>query len=67
MGTSAIQLARHLGATVMTTASIGSCPPLKGLGADVLIDCKTEAFEQKLSGYDLVLHSQGNTELEKSL
>jgi len=67
VGTIAIQLAKHLGATVATTASTASFPLLKNLGADVLIDYKTEDFAQKLSNYDFVLHSQGSKELEKSL
>lgn len=67
VGTIAVQLARHLGATVATTASPASFGVLEGLGADVLIDYKTQDFEQQLEDYDFVLHSQGNAELEKSL
>lgn len=67
VGTIAIQLARHLGAKVATTASPASFELLRGLGADVLIDYKTQDFEQQLKDYDFVLHSQGKTELEQSL
>lgn len=67
VGTIAVQLARHLGATVAATASPASFEMLKGLGADVLIDYRTQDFEQQLEDYDFVLHSQGNAELEKSL
>ena len=45
VGTFAIQLAKHLGATVATTASAANFELVKGLGADVLIDYKTEDFE----------------------
>lgn len=67
VGTIAIQLAKHLGATVATTASENSFELLKSLGADVLIDYKKEDFETKLNDYDAVLNSQDKTSLEKSL
>lgn len=67
VGTIAIQLAKHLGATVATTASEKSFTMLKELGADVLIDYKKEDFEAILKNYDVVLNSQDNKTLEKSL
>lgn len=67
VGTIAIQLAKHLGATVATTASEKSFEMLKNLGADVLIDYKTQDFENILKEYDVVLNSQDTNTLEKSL
>jgi NADPH:quinone reductase-like Zn-dependent oxidoreductase len=67
VGTFAIQLATHLGATVATTASSANFELVKALGADVLIDYKTEDFETKLHDYDVVLHSQDSKTLDKSL
>lgn len=67
VGTIAIQLAKHLGATVATTASTSGNELVRSLGADVVVDYKTEDFEAKLSGYDLVLHSQDAKTLKKSL
>lgn len=67
VGTIAIQLAKHLGATVATTASEKSFELLKSLGADVLVDYKKEDFENVLKGYDVVLNSQDKKTLEKSL
>jgi NADPH:quinone reductase-like Zn-dependent oxidoreductase len=67
VGTFAIQLAKHLGATVATTCSQGSFELVKGLGADIVIDYKSEDFETVLRDYDVVLHSQDNAELQKSL
>jgi len=67
VGTFAIQLAKHLGATVATTASAANFEMVKTLGADVLIDYKTEDFETMLHGYDVVLHSQDSKTLDKSL
>lgn len=66
VGTFAIQLAKYLGATVATTASEKSFDMLKNLGADVLIDYKTQDFEDALIDYDVVLNSQHNETLEKS-
>lgn len=67
VGTFAIQLAKHLGATVATTASAANADWLKGLGADVVVDYKTQDFETLLSGYDVVLNSQDTKTLFKSL
>lgn len=66
VGTFAIQLAKYLGATVATTASEKSFKLLKNLGADVLIDYKTQNFEDILMDYDVVLNSQDSKTLEKS-
>ncbi|MFS2153891.1 NADP-dependent oxidoreductase [Rhizobium sp. Rhizsp42] len=67
VGTFAIQLARHLGAIVATTTSAANAELVKSLGADVVIDYRTQDFEQVLSGYDLVLNSQDANTLAKSL
>ncbi|WP_032405615.1 NADP-dependent oxidoreductase [Rhodococcoides fascians] len=67
VGTLAIQLAKHLGATVATTASASNTDFLHDLGADLVIDYHTEDFEKKISGYDLVIDSLGGENLEKSL
>ncbi|AZA59628.1 NADP-dependent oxidoreductase [Chryseobacterium indoltheticum] len=66
VGTFAIQLAKYMGATVATTASEKSFDVLKNLGADVLIDYKTQDFEDALIDYDFVLNSQDKKTLEKS-
>ncbi len=67
VGTFAIQLAKHLGATVATTASAANADLVKALGADIVIDYKTEDFTKILSGYDLVLNSQDTETLKKSI
>jgi NADPH:quinone reductase-like Zn-dependent oxidoreductase len=67
VGTFAIQLAKHLGATVATTTSAANIDLVKSLGADVVIDYKKDDFEKILSGYDVVLNSQDAKTLEKSL
>jgi len=67
VGTFAIQLAKHLGATVATTTSSTNIALVKNLGADVVIDYKTQNFEDVLRDNDVVLNSQDGTTLAKSL
>ena len=67
VGTFAIQLAKHIGATVATTTSTSNVDLVKSLGADVVIDYKKDDFEKVLNDYDVVLNSLGKDTLEKSL
>ncbi|WP_159952074.1 NADP-dependent oxidoreductase [Rhizobium sp. 18065] len=67
VGTIAIQLAKHLGAHVATTTSTANVDLVRNLGADVVIDYKTEDFETVLHDYDVVLNGLGKETLEKSL
>ncbi|MEV4884140.1 NADP-dependent oxidoreductase [Chitinophaga ginsengisegetis] len=67
VGTIAIQLAKYIGATVATTTGTANVAWVKALGADVVIDYKTEDFETILRDYDVVLNSQDTQTLEKSL
>ena len=67
VGTFAIQLAKHLGATVATTTSSANIDLVKSLGADIVIDYRKDDFETILKDYDVVLNSQDAKTLEKSL
>ena len=67
VGTIAIQLAKHLGATVATTTSSANINLVTSLGADIVIDYKQDDFEKLLSGYDVVLNSLGKDTLAKSV
>lgn len=67
VGTFAIQLAKHIGATVATTTSTANIDLVKSLGADVVIDYRKDDFEKVLRDYDVVLNSLGKDTLEKSL
>lgn len=67
VGTFAIQLARHLGATVATTTSAANVALAKSLGADLVINYANSDFATMLTDYDVVLHSQDSATLEKSL
>ena len=67
VGTFAIQLAKHVGATVATTTSTANVDLVKRLGADVVVDYKKDEFEKVLRDYDVVVNSLGRETLEKSL
>jgi alcohol dehydrogenase len=67
VGTIAIQLAKHLGATVATTTSTANVPWVTSLGAHVVIDYKNNDFDTILRDYDVVLDTQGGKTLDKSL
>ncbi|MBV1940400.1 NADP-dependent oxidoreductase [Streptomyces sp. BV286] len=67
VGTVAIQLAKHLGASVATTTSTANTDLVRSLGADVVVDYRKEAFETVLRDYDVVLDPLGGENLEKSL
>ncbi|NVM77223.1 NADPH:quinone reductase-like Zn-dependent oxidoreductase [Duganella sp. SG902] len=67
IGTFAIQLAKQLGAKVGTTTSTGNVEFVRGLGADEVVDYKTQEFEKTLRGYDAVLGTVGGDGLEKAM
>lgn len=67
LGSTVIQLAKHLGAYVATTANGKDAAKLRGLGADEVIDYTKTRFAESLSGYDVVLDSLGGDNLAKSL
>lgn len=67
VGTIGIQLAKHLGAHVATTVSGRNADFVRDLGADTIIDYRTQDFETVLNGYDFVLDSLGGDNLTKSL
>jgi len=55
----AIQLAKHLGATVITTASARNHDYVRHLGADRVIDYNVEDFATVVSGCDVVFDTVG--------
>ncbi len=67
VGTFAIQLAKHVGATVATTTSTANVDLVRSLGADIVIDYKKEDFAHALRDYDVVLNSLDKATLERSL
>ncbi len=59
IGSIAIQLARHLGAYVTSTAGAKDVQYVKELGADEVIDYKNQSFEDILHSYDAVYDTVG--------
>ncbi|MFC6360373.1 NADP-dependent oxidoreductase [Luteococcus peritonei] len=69
VGSITIQLAKHLGAVVVTTVSGRNADLVRELGADEVIDYRTEDFVERLAGnpVDLVLDTQGGQTTTRSL
>lgn len=65
VGSVAIQLAHHLGATVFTTVGQRNVELVKRLGADVPIDYRSARFEDVAKDCDVVLDSAGGETLVK--
>jgi len=63
VGSVAIQLARHLGATVLTTVGQRNVELVKRLGAHVAIDYRSVRFEDVSKDCDVVLDSAGGETL----
>ena len=67
LGSTVIQLAKHLGAYVATTAHGRDDEKVRDLGANEVIDYTKADFSGLLSGYDVALDSIGGNNLTKSL
>jgi len=66
IGHIAVQLAKHLGAYVATTVSGDDMEFAKNLGADKVIDYKSEKFEDKIHDFDAVFDTVGGETMDKS-
>jgi alcohol dehydrogenase len=66
IGSIAIQLAKYLGADVATTVSINDKQFVQELGADQVIDYKTQTFEDLLHDYDAVFDTVGDETYRRS-
>jgi alcohol dehydrogenase len=66
IGSIAIQLAKHLGAYVATTVATNDKEFVKGLGADEVIDYKTQTFEDILHDRDAVFDTVGGETYTRS-
>ncbi len=67
IGSVAIQIAKHLGAHVTVTASGENSDFVKQLGADEVIDYKTQKFTDIVHDYDAVLTNVGNSDVNEVL
>jgi 2-desacetyl-2-hydroxyethyl bacteriochlorophyllide A dehydrogenase len=66
IGTFAIQLAKHLGAYVATTATDKGLYYAKQQGADTIIDYESEEFEKHVKDFDAVLDTVGGNTYARS-
>ena len=66
VGSMAVQFAKYFGAYVIATAGGYSKDYLKDLGADEVIDYRTEDFTKVVKDADLVVNLTGSETLEKS-
>ncbi len=66
IGTFALQIAKSTGAYVATTVNAKDKEFVKSLGADPVIDYKSESFEKMLSDFDAVFDTVGGETLDKS-
>jgi NADPH:quinone reductase-like Zn-dependent oxidoreductase len=62
----AIQLAKHIGARVVTTTSAANRDYVKSLGADEIIDYGAQDFARVVSGCDAVFETVGGDVAERS-
>jgi NADPH:quinone reductase-like Zn-dependent oxidoreductase len=62
----AIQLAKHIGARVITTASAANHAYLRGIGADQIIDYNVQDFTKMVSGCDAVFDTVGGDVTQRS-
>jgi NADPH:quinone reductase-like Zn-dependent oxidoreductase len=66
IGSVAIQIAKHLGAYVATTVSTNDKQFAKELGADEIIDYKTQTFEELIRDYDAAFDTVGGETYSRS-
>src|SRR5258708_11339244 len=66
VGTFAIQIAKHLGAYVATTASARGDALVRRLGADLVVDYTKQRFEDAIADYDGVFDLLGGDDLARS-
>jgi len=62
----AIQVAKHIGARVITTTSAANRDYVRGLGADEVIDYNAQDFTKVVSGCDAVFDTVGGDVAQKS-
>lgn len=67
VGHLAIQLAKHHGAWVATTCSPRNHDLVRSLGADAVVDYRTQDWAQEVHDLDVVLDALGYEEREKAL
>ena len=66
IGSFAIQIAKHIGSIVATTAGEADVDYARKLGADIVIDYKNEKFEDVVKDYDAVFDTVGGDTYKRS-
>lgn len=66
VGTAAVQVAKYFGATVTAVTSGGNAELVRSLGADHVIDYKTEDFAANGKQYDVIFDCVGNAPFERA-
>lgn len=67
VGHFAVQIAKHAGCEVTVTCSPANAEFVRSLGADDVIDYNAGPFEERASGFDVVIDGVGGDVLERSL
>ncbi|MFT7623289.1 MAG: NADPH:quinone reductase-like Zn-dependent oxidoreductase, partial [Myxococcota bacterium] len=67
VGSIAIQLARHLGAEVLTTCSPRNHELVADLGATTMIDYKTQDWTTEAKDVDVILESVGGDDIDRAI
>jgi NADPH:quinone reductase-like Zn-dependent oxidoreductase len=66
VGSYAVQLARHAGVQTVVTASTGDISTVRNLGANTVIDYRTQRFEEEVQNADAVIDLVGGETQERS-
>ena len=66
VGTAAVQLARHFGAVVTAVCSADNAELVRSIGADHVIDYKTEDFTRNGRLYDVIMDTAGTAGFARS-
>lgn len=67
VGAYAVQLAKQTGLHVIATAASDDLDYVRDLGAERVVDYRTERFEESLTGVDIVLDTVGGDTQQRSL
>jgi NADPH:quinone reductase-like Zn-dependent oxidoreductase len=67
VGAAAVQLAEQAGLHVVATAGSPDLAYVRGLGAEIVVDYKTDRFEESVTGMDVVLDTVGGDTQQRSL
>lgn len=67
LGSIALQVAKMLGATVAVTVGTADVQFARELGADIVVDYKTQKYEEHVKDFDVVLDTLGGAEIERSM